>query len=113
MGNFPIKYINHQTLNKDFDDCLFINVMEKKDIVILGTSIFGEEMEDIKFAKHNNKKIVIYGYDYLDSYSYIELCNHELLKGYDKVYFYEGGLKEWFQLNKIHGDMYYPIYIFV
>lgn len=117
MGNVSdkhIKKLTHKELKHIYRECLLISIYTELHDVIKGTVFVNEEDYYIDKALKEKKKIVFYGFDEKDIYYY--KCIYEVYApviGYDCLYFYENGLKEWLIFHHIYGNDEYPIYRYV
>jgi hypothetical protein len=117
MGNISdkhIKKITHKELRNNNDEYVLINIYTDVEDVIHGTILVSEEDYYIDKALKENKKIVFYGYDKYDIKYYKHIYEvYGPLIGYEHLYFYENGLKEWVLFNRLYGNNEYPIYRYV
>ncbi len=117
MGNSSSKYvkkISHRTLKKNLHEYVLISIYTNIEDVIYGTIFFSEEDYYIEKAIKENKKIVFYGLDKydIDNYYYLYEIYGPII-GYNNLYFYENGIKEWLLFHRLYGNEEYPVYRYV
>ncbi len=109
-----IKKITYKEIKENYDQYVFISIYTDIEDVIQGTAFYSEEDIYIEKAIAEHKKIIFYGIDKYDicHYKYIYETYGKYI-GYDNIYFYENGLKEWLTFYRIYGNKEFPIYRYV
>ena len=82
-----------------------ISTLDENDCCIKETLSPKEEIEFINncISTNNQKKIIIYGKNYLDKSIYEQYKKLNSL-GFDNVYLYPGGIFEWLLLQETFGE---------
>ena len=107
MGNKPFTITNNIIgyENVKLKTYTLISTLDENDCCIKETLSPKEEIEFINncISTNNQKKIIIYGKNYLDKSIYEQYKKLNSL-GFDNVYLYPGGIFEWLLLQETFGE---------
>ena len=114
MGNKPlssidsIKFVTYEEL-QTCNNYHIITTLNNNDCFIKNTLSPEEEIEFVNscISKNNQKKIIIYGKNYLDKTLFLQYEKLNSL-GFDNLHIYLGGMFEWLLLKDIFGNELFP-----